>query len=273
MLMYIARTQLPLQLMSLLSRGKLAKLLLRDALDEALQASHDLFGVLRLQDGALGRLEQALDAYHAVPAEVVAHGVVDLLEDAGVEALPVGLVKDGVDEAAALERVGGDAAAGDERLGGARGAQAEGERARGAALGDEAERGKRRQEERLGRAVDKVGVADERGRQPDGRSVEAKDEHLGVLGERERRVEVEGGEVLQPVRVRLLGVRRRGPADAHIGAGGEEAALGQDDGHKDFVMLLNVTQRLRNLKVLLLREGIELALVVNCDDGDAATVF
>lgn len=213
--------QVPLQLMSLLARGNLAKLLLRQALDEPLQAGHDLFRVLRLHNLPLRRLEQALDARHALAAQVVAHGVVDLLEDARVEALPVGLVKDGVDEAAALERRGGDAAARDEGLGRACRAQAQRQRARRAALGDEGERGKGRQEKRLGRAVDKVGVADERGRQADGGPVEAKDEHLGVLGKGERRVEVEGGEVLQPVLVRLCGLRRAGPGDANVGAAKE----------------------------------------------------
>lgn len=155
---------------------------------------------------------------------MLAHGVIHLLEHARVEALPVRLVKDGIHEAAALERVGLDAAAGNQGFGGAGRAQAERERARGTPLGDERQRRKRRQQKRLGRAVDKVGVPDKGGGQADRGAVEPDDEDLGVLSKGERRVEVVGGEAAQPVQVGVVGAGGvgRGLANADIGAAVKE---------------------------------------------------
>lgn len=53
----------------------------------------------------------------------------------------------------------------------------------------------------------------------------------------------------------------------------KEAALGEEDSDKDLVVLLNLAENLRELIVLSLREGIELALIRDGDDGNAAAVF
>lgn len=206
--------------MSLLAAGELAKLFLGDALDEAVDAGKDLFYVLRVDEVHLRAADELLDPQHALAVEMVAHPLVDLVQDAGPKGSIVALLKGEnlVEEAAGLELAGGEALAHDEGLVCPGGAEAVDHCARGAALRDEAEGGKGGEQEGMGHGVDEVGKADEGGGEADDGAVEADDEDLGVRGEGVSDVEVEGGKGGEPEAVRVSGGVGSGAGDADVGA-------------------------------------------------------
>lgn len=209
--------------MPLLTASNLAKLLLRNALHEAIKPSKNLAHILRIHDLQLGPPDEPLDARQAVTDEVLAEPLIDLaqhqLTEPGILAL--GGVEDGVDEAAALELGGGDALAHDEGLVAPGGAEPLDEGAGGAALGDEAQGGEGCEEECVGRAVDEIGEGGDGGGEADDGPVEADDEDLGVRAEGVADVQVEGGEVLEPVAVEVgVGRVRGGAGDGYVGAAG-----------------------------------------------------
>lgn len=202
--------------MPLLARGQLAELLLRYACHKPIHTSKHLLHVLRLHNGLLRLLEQLLDANQAIANQVLAKPIVHLGQHPLVELDVIALVENGIHKTAPLQLRGANATAHDERLARTRGAQPQRQRARRAALGDEANGGKRREQEGRGRGVDEVGVADQRGREANDGPVEPDDEDLGVLGKRGRDVEVVGGKVGEPVLVRGLGVRGRRAGEADV---------------------------------------------------------
>lgn len=211
-----------LQLVPLLPRGNLGKLLLRHALDEPLETGKHLLVVLPLENLALGRADELLDPRQALAREVLAQLVVDLGEDEVPEAVAVALghVERLVGEARLQQLVGRDAPAHEEGLVGPRGAEPLDEGAAGAALGDEAEGGKGRQQKGVGRDVDKVGKGDEGGGEADDGAVEADDEDLGVGEEGLGRVEVVGDKGREPVLAVGDGIVRGGclVGEGNVGA-------------------------------------------------------
>jgi hypothetical protein len=157
---------------------------------------------------------------------VIAHPVVNLLEDQRPELLVVTLSALGeylVHETGREELVGRDTLAHDERLIGFAQTQALNEGARGATLGDQAQRREGRHQESGGYGVDEVSEGDQGGAEPNDRAVQPDNEDLGVLIEGARDVEVVGDEGAQPIQVRAsLDVGGGGFADGDVGAAARE---------------------------------------------------
>lgn len=153
-----------------------------DASHKPVQTGKDLLGVLRGHDVVLGLPDQLLDAQEALPVQVRAEALVDLAQHelAELGVLIGRRLEDGVDEAGGQQLGGGDAAAHEEGLVGLGIAQAQDQGAAGAALGDEAQRAKGREQEGVRGAVDEVGVGDQGGGEANDGAVEADDEDLGV---------------------------------------------------------------------------------------------
>lgn len=210
------------QLVPLLPRGNLLKLPLRYALDEPVQPGKDLGNILLVENLALRRPDQRLDAEQRPAVEVLAQPLVDLGQDLAHEGGVVALVagEDLVDVAGGDELVGGDALAHDQGLVRPADAEALHEGARGAALGHEPERREGRQQEGVRGRVDEVGEGRQRRREPDRRPVERRDQDLGVAVEGPRQVQVAGDEGVQPVLVRVRGGRLAPYGD--VGAAGVE---------------------------------------------------
>ncbi|KAI9167475.1 Conserved oligomeric Golgi complex subunit 1 [Paramyrothecium foliicola] len=222
--------------------------------------------------------DQLLDAHQALAVEVLAQALVHLPQHQLSELCIFALahVEDLVHEARLLQVRGRDTLAHDQGLVGLGGAQARDEGTRRTALGDQAERREGRQQERVRDAVDEVGERDEGGGKANDGPVEADDEDLGVSGKGVSVVEVVGQEALQPVLVDVGVGRGRAPADGDVGSSVQRIhvpALGQYHSDEDLIMGGNLTQLLRQVIVLHLPQRIELALVVNGENGNAAAVL
>lgn len=215
--------------MPLLPRGNLLKLPLRYPLDEPVQPSENLRNILPIEDLALRRPDQGLDADQGAAVQVLAQPFVDLGQDLAHEgvvaaALLVVARKYLVHVAGGEKLVGGDAPAHDEGLVGLGEAEALHEGAGGAALGDEPEGREGRQQEGVRGRVDEVGEGRQRRREADCRPVERRDEDLGVAVEGAREVQVVGDEGAEPVLVWVRGWRV-GPYGDVGAAGGVRGGL------------------------------------------------
>jgi hypothetical protein len=191
--------------MSLLTTSYLPELLLRNTLHEPLQSGKYLVHILRVRNIHLGPSNQLLDSRQTLTNEVLSQPLIHLLQDQLSElgVLALSDLEDAVQVPAPLELLRREPLAHDQRLVGLCEPQARDQRPRRTALGDEAQRGKGREEEGVRRRVDEVGKGDDGGGQADDGPVEADDEDLGVCGEGVRDVEVEGDEGLEPVLVKL----------------------------------------------------------------------
>lgn len=206
--------------MLLLPAGDLAELFLRHARHEPLEPRERLPHILRRHDILLGPAHQLLDTQQAVPDQVLPEPLVHLLQHELPETVAVALLhlQHRVDVATLDELRRRDPLAHDQGLGRPRGAQAQAQRPRRPALGHEPERGERREEERVRRAIDEVRErADGRG-EADHRPVEPKHEDLGVRRERVGDIEVVGPEVAEPVMVEILTVTGSCPRNRDVGA-------------------------------------------------------
>lgn len=193
-----------LQLVLLLPTRNFPKLLLRHTLEEALQPAKHLLDALAIQGIALGLLDQRLDLDQALAIEMIAQPLLHLTHDAREKAVAevvcaiAAHVKDGINEARVQQLVAGNLLAHDERFVGFCDAEAAYEAEGGITFCDEAERGKRGEEEGVWGGVDEVGEGDEGGGEADGGAVERGHEDVGVRVEGVGDVEVVGDKGLEP---------------------------------------------------------------------------
>lgn len=222
--------------MTLLPTGNFAKLLLRDPSSKTVQSSKNLCDVLQIQSLALRFADQLFHLHQALAVEMAPKALMHLLHNLGEELLVLvfARVEDLVNESRLQQLLRCDTLAHDERLVGFADAQALHKRMARSAFCHQPERGKGREQERMRRAVDEIGVRDERGGETYDWAVERRDEDLRMGVEGIGDLEVVGYEIAQAPAAHV-GVLGEGPADGDVGAGGEVAARACQDGDEDVV--------------------------------------
>lgn len=211
------------QLVLLLATRNLPKLLLRHALEKPRQPAKHLLHALPIQRIHIGLPDQRLDLDQTLAIQMIPQPLIDLLEhrleELGTILAPD--VEDAVHEPRRHQVLDRNPLRHDQRLVGLADAEALDKRKRGVALGHEAQRAERREDEGVRRGVDEVGEGDEGRAEADRRAVERRHQDLRVRVEGVRDVQVVGHEVLQP-HLPLVDVvgRRHRRAEGYVCAAG-----------------------------------------------------